>query len=469
MPSITSPGIGSGLDIESLVTELVAFEGQPTIDRLNLREAEFQAELSGLGTFRATLDSFRSTLEPLMDLSGFGTRTASSSDEELFTVSADSTVAPGDYDIEVVSLAQSNKLSSGAFVSPESLLGTGTLTIELDPTAEDGGLMTLDFDVLADASLANIRDAINEADDNPGVVASIINAEDGAHLVLTSTKTGKDKDIIVKASGGDGGLEALVYDPAGGTTNLTETQAATDAEIRIDSFTHFSSTNSVTTLIDGLTITLEGADPGTTATLSVGLDLDQARGLVDDFVDGYNSLIKTAGELTSYDPETLVTGLLQGDSIVPSLTDRLYSEFNETISGGTFSSLRDLGMSINVDGEIELDDDVLTEALSNNFNEVGKLFADEIDGVAVRMDALLDTYLKADGLLDVREEGLEASIEDIDDEREQLDTHLIAVEERYRSQFLALDQLIAELNSTSNFLTTQLAALPSPGALVGGS
>ncbi|MDH3645496.1 MAG: flagellar filament capping protein FliD [Gammaproteobacteria bacterium] len=466
---LTSPGIGSGLDIESLVTQLVALEGRPAADRLSRREAVFQAELSGLGTFRAALDGFRSALEPLKDLNEFGSRIASSSDEEVFTVTSDNNVVPSDYSIEVVSLAQAQKLSSGAFLDADSFVGTGTLDITL-------GAASVSVDILDsnEATLANIRDAINNVENNPGVVASIVNAEDGAHLVLTSTETGKANTITVTASGGDGGLTVFDYDPPT-TTNLTEVQAATDAEILIDSFTHFSTTNVVTGAIEGLTVELLNADPGNTATLSVSVDKDNARTLVEDFVDAYNSLLDTANELTRYNPETREAGLLQGNSIVSSLTDRLSREFNTTITGN-LASLRDLNLSISLGGKIEIDaNDIalqserpsLDDVLAENFNDVGALFADKTDGFAVRFDGLLDEYLKFDGLLDVRSDGLQINIDGIEDSRDRLDLHLVAVEKRLRTQFLALDSLISQLNGTSGFLSSQLSNLVRPDVLLG--
>lgn len=468
MPSITSPGIGSGLDIETLVSQLVLFEGQPAEQRLSRREATFQAELSGLGSFRAALDQMRTTLEPLRDLGEFGARTVSSSNEEIFTVTADSNVAPGQYEIEVVSLAQGQKLASGAFADADTYVGTGTLDISLDPASPDGGSFTVEITDSAKATLADIRDAINAADGNPGVTASIVNADDGAHLILSGSLTGKSRTITVTATGGDGGLDALVYDPENSITNLTETQAALDAEIRIDSFTHFSPTNVVSAAIDGLSIELVSADPGSTATLSIGLDQEQTRALVDDFVSAYNGLIVTAQALTSYDVETQTAGALQGDSLVPTLLDRLNREFNKTVMG-TLGSLRDLGLQVSLEGTLEVTEEKLDAAVRDNFEDIGTLFADEFNGVAVRMDAVLDEYLKADGLLDVRDDGLNESIKGITSQRERLEFHLQAVETRLRSQFLALDTLVAQLNNTSNFLGAQLSSLPSPAALLGSS
>lgn len=462
---ITSPGIGSGLDIESLVSQLVTLEGQAPAERLARREGGFQAELSGLGTFRASLDGLRSALAVLKDPTQFNTRTASSSNEDLFTVSVENNVAPGDYDIEVLSLARVHKLSSAVYADAETFVGDGTLEFTLDPGGENPTTISIEIPepedpTFEDPTLAQVRDAINSADNNPGVVASIINAEDGAYLILNGTETGAANSFSVTATG-DAALVALA-------AGLTEQQVAADAEITIDGFTHLSTTDTITGAIDGMTIELQGAEPGETAVLSVSRDVTTARDMVEAFVDAYNSLITTTNELTRYNSETGETGLLQGRSIVTSLLNRLYQEFNETMSG-PLNSIRDLGMSITVDGKIELDDAALESVLNSSFEDVGDMFSNVTDGAAVRFDALLDDYLKFGGLMDSREDGLEASIATVEEDREQLNIRLAAVESRLRTQFLALDQLVAELNGTSGFLSTQLNNLLSPSVLLGGS
>ncbi len=466
MPSITSPGIGSGLDIENLVSQLVLFEGQPVRTRLDRREATFQAELSAIGTFRSSLDTFQTALEKLSELGDFD-RTLSGGDEEIFLVSTDDTAAPGAYDIEVVRLAQGQKLSSGAYQTAASYVGTGLLEISVPGDAvQGGGSFSLDLADSDETTLEGIRDAINAAADNPGVYASIVNAEDGAHLVLNSTLTGDDKTITVTASGGDGGLDALAYDPPAGPTNLTEVQPPLDAEIRIDAFTHFSATNTVAGAIDGLSFELVSADPGTTTTVSIGLDRQHTQTLVEDFADAYNDLVTTVNSLTGYDVETRTGGALQGDSLVSGLMNRLSREFNKAVFL-PLTSLRDIGISVSLEGTLEIDSERLDEVVETDLNELRNLFDDKTYGVAVRMESVIGEYLKADGLFDVRTDSLNASIDDITAQRERLASRLEAVDARLRAQFLALDQLVAELNNTSGFLGTQLANLPSPAALLG--
>jgi len=455
MTSVTSLGLGSGLDLESLVSQLVAAEGTPEQLRISQQEAEFQAELSAIGSFSAALDTFNSALDGLADLDSFGKRIATSSNEALFTATADENAVSSTHDIQVISLAEAHKLSSQPYANADTVVGTGTLTIKVGDAS-----MTLAIDENGD-TLAQIRDAINASEDNPGVSAVIVNGEDGAHLVLTSSQTGEAGAITVTASGGDGGLNALVFDPANNVTNMDEVQAAVDAELNIDGITVHSSSNTVSDAIDGVTLTLLSASPDETAKLDVTLDTESTATTISGFVSAYNALIKTLDGLTSYDPETKVAGPLLGDSMVLLFEDQLRRDVSDAVSGGgAFDSLGDIGITSNFeDGTLVLDEDVLNEALASNFDDVGALFASE-DGLAVRLQSLASTYLDPNGMIDVRTEGLQQSIDGLADDQAQLDAHLQAYEDRLRDQFTALDSLVSELTSTSDFLSQQLALLP---------
>jgi flagellar hook-associated protein 2 len=457
MTSITSLGLGSGLDLEALIGQLVAAEGTPEQLRISQQEAEYQAELSALGSFRSALDIFNTALEALADLESFNKRIATSGNEALFTVTADTNAVSTAHDIEVVRLAQAHKLSSAGFATADTVVGTGQLTLAVGDQS-----VTIDIDA-EHATLAQIRDAINGAENNPGVQAVIVNGDDGAHLVLTSSQTGEAGAITVTASGGDGGLSALVYDPLNGTTNLTEVQQAVDAEVRIDGITVGSASNDVSDAIEGVTIHLVSASPGVTARLSVELDVESTRTAINNFVAAYNTLQTTLDGLTSYDAATKVAGPLLGDSMVLMFEDQLRRDVSDAVAGaaGAFDTLFDIGITTDFEnGTLKVDEDVLNEALENHFDDLGQLFASE-DGYAVRMQTIAESYLETDGLIEVRTDGIQSSIDGLAEDQEQLNAHLEAYEDRLRDQFTALDQLVAELTATSEFLAQQLALLPS--------
>ena len=256
MPSIVSTGIGSGLDISGIVQSLVAAEGQPVELRIGQKEARAQSRLSAFGSLKSALSDFRDKLDAMKTADKFLTRKALSGNEDVFTASTNSNATPAKYDIEVVQLAQSQKLTSGAFAGADAVVGTGTLLVSL-------GAATASIEITdQNNTLAGIRDAINEKLDNPGVAATIVNAANGSYLILSSDTTGTASPITVTQSGGDGGLSVLEYDPVNGNTSLTESIAAQDALVRIDGLDVVSSTNSVEGAIEGVTLESVGGQPG---------------------------------------------------------------------------------------------------------------------------------------------------------------------------------------------------------------
>ncbi len=452
--SITAAGIGSGLDIDSLVQQLLAAEGQPAANRLNLREAKLQGRLSAFGQFRSALEQLRTSLAILKDPSKFLLRTATSGDEKVLTATATADAAPGVHDIEVVRLATSHKLASSPVATAATVVGTGTLTINVG-----GASFSVDVDGGA-STLADVRNLINGAADNTGVTATLVTANDGVRLVLTATATGAANAITVTQSGGDGGLAALAYDPGNGIANLVELQAAGDSQVIVDGFVHDSAGNQVSDAVTGLSLRLVSAAPSTPTTLTVGDDATASAKLVNDFVTAYNAVITTTKNLTAYNATTKSAAVLLGD---PTLRGFIASLRNEAVgasaSGGQFKALFEIGVTTNVDGTLKVDSAKLNEALAGGYSAVSTFFSAEDTGFAQRLDALLDGYLDDEGILDARTDSIRSGIEDLTTAREALDRRLEQVETRLRNQFTALDTLVAQMKNTGDFLTRQLSSL----------
>ena len=276
--------------------------------RISQQEARAQSKLSAFGSLKSALADFRDKLDIMKTLDKFLSRKAISGNEDYFTVSAGTNALPASYSLEVVQLAQAQKLTSGAFTDSDTVVGTGTLTLTV-------GTATADIEITAENNtLAGIRNAINSATDNPGVAATIVNADSGSYLILTGESTGAANDITVTQAGGDGGLSALEYDPGMGLTSLTESIAAQDALIRIDGFDVMSDTNSFTGAVEGVTINILQETSGATESLTVENDEDAARDLVADFVESYNTLIDMFDSLTDYNVEAEVAAPLVGDA-----------------------------------------------------------------------------------------------------------------------------------------------------------
>lgn len=457
---ITSTGIGSGLDIQGMVQQLVAAEGQPAEARIARQEARTQAKLSAFGTLKSSLAKFRDSLETMKDLAQFLARKATSSNEESFTVAADSAAVPALYSVEVVELAQAQKLSSAAFEDAEAVVGTGTLTI---------GLGNSTFNVEIDEAgntLGSIRDAINAAGDNPGVAATLVNADSGTYLLLGSQDTGSDRTITVTQDGGDGGLASIAYDPENGPAALTEVTPASDAHVRIDGLDIFSDSNTVAGAIDGVTVSLVAAAPGETAELRVENDAAAVRDTVGGFVDAYNDLVETFDRLTAFDPESQTAAALQGEATIRGVREQIRREFSNAVDALNlpFGTLSEVGIETELDGKLAVDDARISEVIDDNFTALGQLFAHPDEGYATRLFDIVDGLLDTDGLIEARTAGLNDRVDRYNEQREALGERLGALETRLLRQFNALDTLVGQLSATSNFLAQQLANLPKIGS-----
>ncbi len=458
MAGIQAPGVGSGLDIASLVSQLVAAERQPLDARLDRRATATTVELSALGSLRGALAALRDALAPLRSTAAFAVRSATSANEDVFTASATGAIAPGTYDVEVANLASAHRLASAAFAAGGgAYVGSGTLTISVGGDA-------FSIDVLAGGgTLADIRNAINGATGNTGVTASIINEVGGSRLVLTARQTGAAATIEVTQSGGDGGLAALTFDPnAPLSGGLTQTTAAADAVVRINGFEHRSANNSVTGAIEGLTLTLRAADPGNSHLLTVGNDTASVTASIRKFVSDYNATARVFADLQKYDAATGKAGALIGDAFVRGLESQLRRDVTGALgpAEARYTSLAELGIRTDATGQLTLDEARLSAALAADFDGVAALFGGE-NGVAARAFERLEAALASEGSLKNRTDALNRQAREISLEREAVDRRMESVEARYQAQFSALDTLLAQLQSTSQFLEQQLSTLQS--------
>lgn len=472
MASITSLGSGSNLDLESLLTQMVTAEKQAPQALITNRKSLATATISALGSVKSKLSALQTAMAKLKDTSFFAGKTATSSNTDAFTVTADKSADAGSYDISVVNLAKANKIASGNFTDAGATVGSGTLTIGV-------GGSTFDVAITAGSNdtLAGIRDAINNAAGNTGVKASILTVSDGAggtasKLVLTANDTGASSQISITVADADGndtdgtGLSQLYYEKGSATPSLfTEVNAALDATITVDGFTATSSTNQFKDVIAGVTITVvKGAtdplDPPS-GTLSVATDTASIKSAISSFVTAYNDYAKTLKTLVtpSTDATDTSSGALSGDSSLLSIRSQLKQIIASPVDGAPsdFSTLAFLGISTNLDGTLSIDDTKLTNALSSRPDDVKTLFAGT-NGIAGKFDSLITNLTGGGGLFQTRTDSLNNQLRALDDQQTRLDARIESYTKRYRAQFTALDSLVSQLNSTGSFLTTQLDA-----------
>jgi flagellar hook-associated protein 2 len=417
-------------------------------------------QLSGLASLKGALSTFQNALTSLKSVSAFSPRSVSVGDDTRFTATATSTAATGSYDIEVIALAKAHQLASNdpPFTDSNAVVGTGTLTI-----TQGGSSFNVQIDS-TNNTVAGIRDAINKATGNTGVQATLIHETGGTRLVLSSTKTGAAGAIKVAQAGGDGGLNRLVYDPAG-VKNLTEKQPAQDAHITVAGFDHYNATNTITEAIDGVTLTLKAVtEEETPVALSVSADNGAVQKNVKAFVDAFNALQKVFAQMRSFNPDTKETGPLFGDAMLRQVEDMVRADLSNPVSGltGTYTSLASIGITRQIDGMLALDATKLEKAMQTGNGAVAQIFGSE-NGVAARLDKHITAQLTGGAAFDFRNQSLQKGLKDISKEKEALETRMASVKARYVKQFSALDAMLTKMQQTSTYLTQQLSSIANSG------
>lgn len=458
MAGISAGGIGSGLDVTGLVRQLVDAERVPALNRLQRQENRADSRISAFGSLTNAIDAFKASLAKLTTASSLNGNVALSANENLLKAAASSTASAGQYSVEVKALAQTNKLASAAFTSQSTVVGSGEITI----ANAKGDSISLTIQAGVNDSLASIRDAINSAPDNNVVSASIIKSDSGYNLVLTAKQSGLDGALTISTitDGTDSGdLSQLSFDPLSGTNSLAVKVAAQNALIEVDGFARSSSNNKITDMIEGVTLDLVKAEPGTVFNLSVTADTEAAKKSINDFVSAYNEINKRIESLTRFDAATGFAGTLQGDATVNRLASSLRNEVSRMVGGsGDLQSLFELGITSDKSGNFVINDSKLSSVLSGDLAKVSAFF-EGTTGLAGRLTETLNQYTGSNGLITSRTEGLRNEKTSIADQRDRLSVRVEALEKRYLAQFTTLDTLIAQMNNTSQFLSRQLAGL----------
>jgi flagellar hook-associated protein 2 len=468
---ISSTGIGSGLDINSIVTSLTTAAGLAQNTQLSDRKTALTAQVSAYATFSSALDTLQATLTTLENPTTLAGRTATLGDDTVATASATSGAIPAAYSLAVQNLATAASLSSGPVASAGTAVGTGTVTITVG-----GQSASISIDS-TDNTLAGIAAAINGAPNNPGVSASILTTSAGARLVLSGNATGTINKITVTQSGGDGGLAALTYDPANGVTNLTQTQAAGDANFTVNGFAASSASNQVSSVVSGVTFNLlKTTAVGVPTTLTVGNDTSGAQTSIGTFVTALNGLITSIQGLTSYDPSTQTAGPLLGNATLESFQNQLENILDQVSgSAGTGTSLASLGITADPTGSYGTNTTTLSNALSANLASIGAFFGGT-KGIATQLNTLINQYTQTGGLLDSVNQGLQSGLTDVANQQTELNARLATYSATLTAEYNAMDTAVALLKQTQTYLTAEfnpnssgLSSSSSNSSLSGGT
>jgi len=367
---ITATGIGSGLDVESLVSQLVSADITPAATRLSIKEARYQAEISAFGTLKSAVSTFKGTIAGVNSISTYQSKSSSTSLSDKVQVSATSEAANGSYNVEVSALAEAQSLVADAtFSDLTSIVGTGTLTLT------SAGVDTSIVINSSNNTLAGLADAINESD-GPANASVVFDGTD-YRLTLVAKDTGTANSVSFSVSDDDGddtdaaGLSRLA------SGNLNETNAAVDAALKINGLDVVSATNSVTDAIEGVTLTLKGTtDAGTSAAISVSDNTSAITSAVNGFIDGYNELVATLDQLSAYDPDLQSASALTGDATLRSILRSIRSNLNDEIVNvvSRSNSLVDLGITTDAAGKLKLNSETLSAVIESNPLDVATVF-----------------------------------------------------------------------------------------------
>ncbi|MBN8772260.1 MAG: flagellar filament capping protein FliD [Thiobacillus sp.] len=464
----------TALDVPTLVSQLMAVERRP-IDTLNTQITSYQTKISSFGTLSGLVSSFQTAAQNL------GTTlqklAATPSDPSVFSATAGSTAVPGNYTVEVSKLAQSQSLVAAGQASSTAAIGNGTATtVTFDFGTIGGGTLTNGVysgaaftsngngtaSITIDSTnntLEGIRDAINSA--AMGVTATIVNDGSGTpyRLALTSGSSGASNSMKITTSGGDGSIDSLLaYDPAG-TQNLTQTIAAQNADLTVNGIAITSASNTVSEAIQGVTLTLTNTTAAP-ASLTVARDTTAINTAASGFVDAYNALAGQIKSRSAYATNGSAGGALAGDGTLRVMQDQLRSIFNTPASGGTLTSLAEVGIAFQKDGSLSLDSSKLNSAISANFSDVTNLFSSST-GFATRLADWAQSTLDPGGLIDTRTQSLNKYVQDRNDEIDRLENQMTALQKKYTAEYTNLNLLLSRMNSTSTYLTQQLSSTSS--------
>lgn len=485
----TSSVTGSGLDVNSIVSQLMTLEKRP-LTVLTQRETQVTARITALSRVQGGVSALQNAAASLAKTSTFNAMRASSSGDGVMAAVTDSTAAAaGTYQVKVNSLASSHALASQVFTASDQI-GTGSLTIQF------GSVSGNSFTPAANSSatpititssnntLAGIRDAINAA--KIGVTASVVTDNAGSRLSLIANDTGLANTIRVAVNdGSDGsntnnqGLSRLSFDPTislppgdatGNGRQMLQTRAPVDASYEVNGLALTSSSNKVSTAIGGVTLDLRKASADTINTITVERDTLSIRMAVDSFIKAYNDVDKVIRDVTAYDPANRKGAVLNGDSAVRSVQSQLRALLGSQMSAATgdFSMLSSVGIEIGKDGSLSLSATRFEAALADPA-KMSRLFtttsegSESARGFGVRFEALGKLIAGPGGLLPGRTSSQQSQIDAIAKQKIRLNDRLDDIEKRLRLQYAALDAQLARMQGTSSSLANALSQLPGGG------
>ncbi len=474
--SISSTGIGSGLNVSDILDRLMAVEQRP-LDLLQTQAGTLNTRLSNVGKLQGYFAALRDKANALTAPTLWSGTTATSTDSAAVKVSTGANAAAGSYAVNVSRLAVGQTVTSIALGTATSTLGEGTLSIELGSwgagspaggfTAKTGSAPVVVNIGAGETSLGAIRDKINSA--AAGVTASLVTDASGTRLSLRSAATGAENAFRITAAetspDGDeaSGLSALGYDASATTPPMQRTMSAANAELTVNGIALSSASNTLANVVDGLTLTLQKTTPAD-VDVSVASDTPQVKTAITELVEAFNTLAGFIRAQTAYNADSKSAGALQGDQSTLALQSQLRAVLNQGSSASaTWQRLSDIGLAIKSDGTLETNAAKLDNALGN-LPELKKLLAGDGSssaemGFVRRFKNLADAALGSSGVFESRNASIRASVQRNASAQDAMEQRLEKTRARLQAQYSALDTKMATLNNLSSYMTQQIAQM----------
>ena len=446
MASITSLGIGSGLDLNGLLDQLQTAEEKKLVP-IAARQETQQTKISAYGQLQSALSQFQTAADALNDSALYESLSTNVGGSAI-TATADAEAQPGSYNVTVDTLATRGTLASEGVAAADEAITAADQKLTLN--FADGS--TQEINIASGSTLEDIRDTINATED-AGVNATIINDGTNFRLALSSSETGADASIADFSFDGTAPFTA-------DTANTL--QSGTDAALTVNGIDITSSTNQVEGAIQGVTLNLQ--EEGN-STVKVEQNTLKVREAVTGFVNAYNDLKDTISDLTSFNSDTGEAGELVGDSVVRTVESRLRGVLGGVVDG-ELSILSDIGISQKYDSglgysKLEIDEGKLNDAIANNQEALSTFFAGDTEeaGMAGQINTTIEQLLSSNGRVSGAIAGAENSKASLVEQYTRMEQSIEQTMSRYRSQFGQLDGMIAQMNQTSSYLTQQFDAL----------
>jgi flagellar hook-associated protein 2 len=472
--TISSAGIGSGLDVSSIVSSLMAVEKLP-LTKLQTTASTMQTKLSAFGQMQSLVSAFRDAAAALYKADSYAVTTSTSSDPLSVNAGSTTKAVPGTYAVSVSALSstQSTVSAAGQFSSETGVVGTGSITLTLGTwsagqtafTAKAGTSAIVIPIGASENTLAGIRDKINAAD--AGVSATVVTDSTGSRLALQSSSTGAANGFRVSVSDDDAnntdnlGLSRLAFDPPAGAAQMTLTQSAADTQASINGIAVTTPGNTLTDVVGGISFSL-GKVTTTPVTVTVSRNTDAVKAQLTSFVSAYNALTGFLAGATQYDAATKQAALLQGDATTTGLQNQLRQAIGQPgTASPAFRTLSDIGIEFQKDGTLKLNDTKVTAALKK-LPELTKAMTNvdaavsANNGFAKKIAAWADGLLGSDGALTGKTKSIQSQITANQKDQDKFNDRLAAIESRIRAQYSALDKTMSEANALSKYVTQQI-------------